>query len=356
MLKWGIMGAGGIARVFCNAMRFSKLGEVVAVGSRTAEKRAELAADFSIPRQYADYEALLADEEVDAVYIATIHPQHLEWAVKSAQAGKHMLIEKPIGMNYAETAAMVEAARANDVFLMEAFMYRCHPQIQKLAELIQQGAIGHVRVIRSVFSYGSSFDPTRRGYARELGGGGILDVGCYPASLSRLIAGAAVGKPFLDPIQVKAAGVVGPTGVDHYAAATLQFEHEMIGEIICGVACQMPVEATVYGDEGMLSLPNPWLPSSPCRSARKPLPLDTPFSAATIKLVTYRDQKSTEISVESDRDLFTYEADMVATHIAERQAPAMSWDDTLGNMRLLDRWRQELGVVYPQDAASSGDH
>ena len=350
MLKWGIMGAGNIAYVFCNALQFSKTGRAVAVASQTVARRDQFARDFAIATSYDNYDALLADAEVEAIYIATIHPQHVEWAVKAAQAGKHLLIEKPIGLNLAETAAMVEAARANDVFLMEAFMYRCHPQTQKLAELIRGNAIGQVRMIRSVFSYATAFDPAKRSYARELGGGGILDVGCYPASMARLVAGAASNKLFLDPVQVKACGHVGPTGVDHYAAATLQFDNGIIAEIICGVGCQMPVEVSVYGDDGILSVPDPWLPCSPCRTARAPLPPDTSFPSTTIKVWRHGERDPQEISVEADRDLFTYEADMVAAHIADRQAPAMTWDDTLGNMRLLDRWRQEVGVVYPQDA------
>ena len=331
--------------VFCNAMRFSKTGQIVAVASQTAGKAKAFAADFSIAKQYTTYEALLADKEIDAVYIATIHPSHAEWAIKSAEAGKHMLVEKPIGMDYAQAVTMIEAARTNDVFLMEAFMYRCHPQTEKVVELIGEGAIGQVRVIRSVFSYHSTYSPGSRAYAKELGGGGILDVGCYTASAARLIAGAADGKPFLDPVEVKGCAHIGPTGVDHYAAATLQFENGIVAEIITGIACQIPSEISVYGDEGWLSLPTPWLPSSPCRAAPAPLPLDTHFPPTTIRLQTHGSREVREIEVETDRDLFTYEADMVAANIKERQSPAMSWDDTLGNMRLLDRWRRGVGAA-----------
>lgn len=349
MLNWGIMGAGGIARVFTNAVRFSKTSRVVAVASQTAGKAEAFASDFGIEKAYSSYEAMLADPAVEAVYVGNIHPQHKEWVVKLAEAGKHILVEKPIGMNSAEAEAMIDAARRHDVFLMEAFMYRCAPQTQRLAELVRSGVIGQVRMIRSVFSFQSSFDPTRRTFSREMGGGGILDVGCYPASMSRLIAGAAAGKPFLDPIEVKGCGVLGPSGVDHYTAATLKFENDIIAEVITGVAVRMPTETTIYGEAGMISVPNPWLPSSPCRSARQPLPLDTHFPSTSITLHVYAKGQPEEIVIETDRDLFTYEADMVAAHIADRQAPAMSWDDTLGNMRLLDRWRQEIGLVYPQD-------
>ena len=248
-------------------------------------------------------------------------------------------------MNHAETAAMVDAARENDVFLMEAFMYRCHPQIAKMVELIQEGAIGEVQAIRATFGYRSGFNPQSRLYNREMGGGGILDIGCYTASMARKVAGAAANELFLDPISVKGNGKVGPTGVDHIAAATLKFENDIIAEIICAVECNYGSNVIIYGTEGTITIPNPWLPSSPCRGARTPLPADTTFPATQLIVHSSQDRKTTEITVPADRDLFTYEADTVATHIADRQAPAMSWADTLGNMQLLDAWREEVGVV-----------
>jgi len=345
MINWGIIGAGGIAKVFANGLRFSKTGRLAAVAGRTPGKAAALADLFGVEKRYDSYEALLADDEIDAVYISTIHPLHLEPVLMAAKAGKHMLVEKPIAMNAAETEQMINAARDNDVFLMEAFMYRCHPQIAKMVELIQAGAIGDVLVVRSTFGYHAGFNPDSRAYNRELGGGGILDVGCYPASMVRLVAGAAAGKLFLDPVEFKATGVVGPTGVDHYTTATLKFENDVVAEIATAVACNLPPDTVIYGSTGILSVPNPWLPSSPCRSAREPLPLDTPFPPAKL-LLHKRGAEAEEIVVDVDRDLFSYEADMVGAHIADRQAPAASWADTLGNMRTLDRWLGELGVVY----------
>lgn len=345
MINWGIIGAGSIARVFANGLRFSKTGRLEAIASRTAGKADALADLFDVAKRYNSYEDILADSAIDAVYISTIHPAHLEPVVMAAKAGKHILVEKPIAMNAEEAAKMVDAARANDVFLMEAFMYRCHPQIAKMVELIQDGAIGDVLVVRSTFGYHAGFNPDSRAYNRELGGGGILDVGCYPASMVRLVAGAAAGKPFLDPVEFKATGVVGPTGVDHYTTATLKFENDVVAEIATAVACNLPPDTVIYGSEGILSVPNPWLPSSPCRSARTALPLDTPFPASTL-LLHKRGAEPEEITVAVDRDLFSYEADMVGAHIDDRQAPAASWDDTLGNMRTLDAWLAELGVNY----------
>lgn len=348
MVNWGILGPGNIARVFCNGLRFSKTGRAVAAASRDVEKARQFSEPFGIPKAYGSYEELLADQEVDAVYIATIHPAHLEWVVKAAQAGKHILVEKPMGINSREVSTMVEAARTHQVLLMEAFMYRCHPQIQKMRDLIQEGALGEVRYIRSTFGYQSTFNPASRAFNRDLAGGGILDVGCYPASMVRLVAGAAAGQPFLNPVEVKATGVLSSTGVDSYTAAVLAFENSIVAEISTAVEANLGSSLTVIGSEGSLSLDQPWLPSSPCRGARVPLPLDTPFPPSTIR-VQRRGQAEELISVPADRDLFTYEADMVADHMAQGEAPAMSLDDSLGNVALLDRWRAEIGLVYPMD-------
>ena len=345
MLNWGVIGTGGIAYVFCNGMRFTDSGQILAVASRTPSKADRFVNDFGADRQYSTYEDLLADEEIDAVYISTIHPLHAEWAIKCAEAKKHMLVEKPISMNSAEAEAMVQATRENDVFLMEAFMYRCHPQIQKMVDLIQEGAIGDVQVIRATFGFGGKFNPDSRTYNRKMGGGSILDVGAYPASMVRKIAGAVDGKPFLNPTDIKGHGKVGPTGVDHIAAATVTFENGIIAEISSAVECNLGSKVEVYGTGGVLTIPTPWLPSSPCRGAKEPLPLDTTFPPSTL-LVHPKGGELSEVVVEADRDLFTYEADMVADHIADRQAPAMSWDDTLGNMQMLGQWLEEVGVVY----------
>ena len=178
MINWGIIGPGEIARVFCNGLRFSKTGRASAVASRNPAKAWTFAKLFSIPTVYDSYEELLSDDSVDVVYIATIHPAHLRWVTKAAESGKHILVEKPMGLNHREVTAMIEAARSNDVFLMEGFMYRCHPQMQQVAALIQDGAIGEVKVIQSAFGFKAALHPRSRIFDCDLAGGGIMDVGC----------------------------------------------------------------------------------------------------------------------------------------------------------------------------------
>ena len=141
VLNWGIISTGRIAGAFAAGLKHSETGKPVAVASRDKDKAQEFAAKYNVPKAYGSYEELLADDSVEAVYIATPHPFHAEWAIKAAEAKKHILCEKPIGINHAEAMAIVEAAAENDVFLMEAFMYRCHPQTQKLVELLEETII-----------------------------------------------------------------------------------------------------------------------------------------------------------------------------------------------------------------------
>ena len=167
--------------------------------------------------------------------------------------------------------------------------------------------------------------------------------------MSLLLAGAAAGKPIMEPVEVKGSGKIGPTGVDHYAAATVKFENDIVAELICGMSCQVPSELTIYGTDGMLHVPDPWLLSAPTRYAENPLPLDTNFPSSSIFLHEYETQKEEEFTIQVDRDLFVYEADSTAENIVNRQSPAMTWEDSLMNMKLLDRWLEEVGVNYVEE-------
>ena len=228
--------------------------------------------DFAIPRRYARYEDLLADPDVDAVYMSVIHPLHAQWAIAAATARKHVLVEKPIGMSLAEAEAMIEAARRNDVFLMEAFMYRCHPQMARLAGLIHDGAIGEVLAIRSTFSFSMPFDESPGSSTGSSAAGPSSTSGATRLPCRGSLPGRRSGKPFADPVRVKASGVIGRSGVDTYTAATVEFPRGIIAELACGIPARCPSRRSSSARKGRLSLPNPWLPSSPARTALKPLP------------------------------------------------------------------------------------
>jgi len=262
-LKWGILGTGAIAKAFAQGLAQSKTGTLVAVGSRSQESADRFGEQFHIENRHPSYQALLDDPQVEAIYIATPHPMHAEWAIKGAEAKKHLLVEKPIGVNHAEAMAIIEAARENDVFLMEAFMYRCHPQTQKLVELLRDKTIGDVRVIQATFSFHwpIPFNDTSRLTSNALAGGGILDVGCYPVSMARLIAGVAGGKDFAEPIEFKAVGVLGPSGVDHYTTASVKFPGDIIAQLSTGVQVNQESAVRIFGTEGSIHIPQPWVPA-----------------------------------------------------------------------------------------------
>jgi predicted dehydrogenase/aryl-alcohol dehydrogenase-like predicted oxidoreductase len=335
-LRWGILGAGGIGGTFAQGVAHSETGTVVAVGSRRRSSAEDFGKKFGIPRCHDSYAALLEDPDVDAVYIALPHPMHARWSILAAEAGKHVLCEKPAGLNHAEVMAMTAAAREHDVFFMEAFMYRCHPQTARLARLIREGAIGQVRLIRAAFSFHTQAGPESRLIDPELGGGGILDVGCYPVSMSRLLAGVAQGRAFLDPDKVDGTAVLEQDGgIDAYASAVLTFPGGILAEVSCGVRLRQDNVLRVYGTEGWLEVPEPWIP--PREGGESVIHLHPAGGASRTE------------TVRTDAWLYGLEADTVARYLDARQAPSMSWDDSLGNARTLDRWRAGAGLVYPQE-------
>ena len=341
-LHWGILATGNIARTFAAGVRRSATGALVAVASRTQAAADAFADQFNIPKRHASYEALLADPDVEAVYISTPHPMHAEWAIKAAEAGKHILCEKPLALNYPQAQAVVEAAREHDVFLMEAFMYRCHPQTARLVELIRQRVIGDIGVIHATFSFHARVGPEHRLVSNALGGGGILDVGCYPVSMARLLAGAALGRDFADPIRVSGAGKLHPlTGVDEYAVGVLEFEGGIIAQVAAGVMLNQRSVVHIFGTEGEILVTSPWVPAR--------------HGGVTDIVVQRHGESPQVIEVKSDAWLYAIEADVVAHNIARRQAPppAMSWDDSLGNMRALDQWRRAIGLTYAQEKADA---
>jgi predicted dehydrogenase len=306
------------------------------VGSRSPDKAEAFGSEFGVPRRHGSYEALLADPEIEAVYISTPHPQHAEWAIKAAAAGKHVLVEKPIGLNRHDAQAMIEAATAHGVFLMEAYMYRCHPQTARLVELLREKVIGEVAVIQATFSFQCGFNPESRIWSNALGGGGILDVGGYTTSIARLIAGAARGLPFADPVAVTGAGCLHPqSGVDMWAVGTLKFTGGAVAAVASGIGLNQDNVVRVFGSEGHLLLPDPYV------AARQ--------GGVPGKIVVCRQGAAPrEIEIESAVTSFTHEADVAgrAIRAGQREAPEMSWADTLGNLQTQDAWRAAIGLTY----------
>ncbi len=336
-LNWGIMTTGWIARKFVTDLQQSRTGVFTAVGARKLADAEKFAQDFGGARAHGSYEALLADPAVQAIYIGLPHPLHKEWAIKAAQAGKHILCEKPLTLNRADTQQIIDAAKKYNVLLMEAYMYRFHPQTLKLVELVRSGVIGELRLIRASFNVLCNFDPDHRMFKKELGGGAILDLGCYPVSFSRHIAGAVQGKAFVDPIEFHGTGHIHPVaGTDDFATAVARFPGEITAELSCGSLVLNDNSVQLHGTKGWIDVPNPFTPG---------------LLGQTEEILVHRSGAAVpeKIVVTSHGvGLYAYEADAVAEAIArgEREVPLVTWADMLGNATIMDAWLAAVGVRY----------
>jgi predicted dehydrogenase len=331
-LQWGVIGTGAIATDFATALQSSERCRIVNVTSFPGLAQ-PFAEKFAIARATDSLDVLLADAEVQAVYVATPHPLHEKLALAAIAAGKHVLVEKPMSTSGAAAGRIIEAARQKRVFLMEAYMYRCHPLITELVSRLRAGAIGQIRHVRADFGFRDPRNPKGRLFDAEQAGGGMLDVGGYPVSFVRLVAGVATGKPVAEPVKLTAVAQIGPTGVDEFAQATLSFESGVTAEIACGIRYDFGCGATIFGEEGRIKIDDPWLPGG------KRQGLHSHF-------IIERDGQSPEVvNVDIPRAVYALEAELVADSLPATQAtwPAMTWDDTLANLRVMDAWRAAIG-------------
>jgi xylose dehydrogenase (NAD/NADP) len=259
-LRWGILSTARIARErFIPGVRAGTEGEVVAIASREAGRAQQVAAQLQIPRAYGSYEELLADPEVEAVYIALPNSLHVEWTIRAAQAGKHVLCEKPLARRAADAVQAAEACRQAGVLLMEAFMYRLHPQHARALRLLADGAIGTSRLLRASFCFAMS--PQRRAagdirLSRPLEGGALMDVGCYTVNAARFLFGA-------EPVAVTAQMYVDPAfGVDTGFVATLAFPEGRLAVVDASFDVAGPQRYEVAGDRGCIVVEPAFVPGS----------------------------------------------------------------------------------------------
>jgi predicted dehydrogenase len=335
-LNWGILGTGTAAKSFARGLQACRSGCAYAVASRSADRAKHLAAEFDFQAHYANYESLLDDPRVDAVYIATPHPQHVEWAIRAARHRKHLLVEKPLAVDLNGATCIANAAAENNVMLMEGFAFRCHPATAKLIELIQRGTIGEVRMIKATYSIDAAFDPKSRLFDKAYAGGAILDVGCYAVNVARLIAGAAQHRDFDDPIEVKGSAQIGHTGVDEWASATMKFPAGIIAQLSASIRLRQDNVVRIFGSNGNIT-----------REGSRPR-IGSVGDITQIAVEQYDGNTVERHQVETALPLFSLEADAFASALAQgrREAipPAPSIADSLGNMAALDRWRREVGV------------
>ncbi|HSC04867.1 MAG TPA: Gfo/Idh/MocA family oxidoreductase [Solirubrobacteraceae bacterium] len=248
-VTWGIISTARINRLFLEGARKASGVEIVAVASRDRAKGQEYARENEIPKVHDSYEALLGDPDVEAIYIPLPNSMHVDWSIRALQNGKHVLCEKPLSRRAKEVERAFDAAEQNGRLLMEAFMWRHNPQTARLTELLNEGAVGRIRMIRAAFGFVTN-DPANVRLQAGLDGGGLMDVGCYCVSATRLIAG--------EPERVSAEQSLGGDGVDVAFAATMRHANDVISHFDCGLALDSRDLLEVVGDAGSVRLDDPW--------------------------------------------------------------------------------------------------
>ena len=333
-LRFGILSTGNIARQFAQGVRDSLRGTLQAVASRNFDSAQTFAKTQQVATAYGAYDQLLADPNVDAVYVALPNSLHHEWTLKALRAGKHVLCEKPFASNLSQATEMFDAARAAGRVLAEAYMYRSHPQTLKLLETVKSGAIGIPRLICTAFNYKTTRIADNIRFNANLDGGALMDIGCYCIDFAQLIAGCA-------PTQVRAAARLHETGVDELAAGFLQFPNGILASFTCGMTVPANNAAQICGTEGYIEIPVPWKP--PTGNAGFTIAYGTPPKMDLLKN-DLRPTGPQRIAVDAGRDLYAYEADDFAAAVVDGQPPRMPRESTLSNMRILDELRQQIEV------------
>lgn len=306
-VKWGILSTADINRKLLAGAAETDDVEVVAVGSRTLERAEAFAQEWDIPRAYGTYEELLADPDVEAIYNPLPNTMHSEWSIKAMEAGKHVLCEKPFSRHIGDVERAFDAADATGMHLTEAFMYRHHPQTARLAELVAEGAIGELRVIRTAFSY-SLYDADNIRLRTDVEGGSLMDVGCYCISGARLLGG--------EPEAVVGTAHIGSSGTDWVFAGMMRFPNDVVALFDCGTSLPNRDELEAIGTEGSLFLDDPWHCGTPVIELR-------------------RNDSVERIEVEKANPYRLELEDLNAAVRGER-SPLLGRDDAMGQVRTID--------------------
>lgn len=248
-VRWGILGTARIAeKAVAPAIRKSHSGKLQGVASRSHDKATAFAANLGIERSYSSYQDLLNDAEIDAVYVPLPNNLHKPWTIKAAEAGKHVLCEKPLALSSGDCLEMQTAAQKNGVKLMEAFMYRFHPRIEGISKLVQQGKLGEVSLLRSSFTFAVKGAGNIR-LRPELGGGALMDVGCYCVNIGRTLMGA-------EPVQVQAFASWTDSGVDGLLLGTMTFKSRAFVQFDCSLELPRREQCEIVGSKGRLDIPS----------------------------------------------------------------------------------------------------
>ncbi len=313
-IRWGVLSTSRhAAATWIPACQASQRGEVVAVASRDASRARQYASEHGIPRSFGDYESLLASPDVDAVYIPLPNHLHKEWTIKAAGAGKHVLCEKPLGLDAAQAEEMVAACHAAGVTLAEAFQWRHHPHAERTRELLRDGAIGDLRLIEAGFTFPLGRDSDVR-WDPAKGGGALYDVGCYPVALARYVTGG-------EPLSVTAQATWGQTGVDDLLVATLEFPGGVFAKLHGGFNLPLDRYFRLVGTEGSLLV-------------------DYAYNAKANRpniIRQYGPDWELQSTIElAPVDSYTLMIDDLSARLLAGRAPLFPAKDAIGNMRAID--------------------
>lgn len=321
-LRWGIIGSGKIAGRFAGDLQLLARSEVVAVGSRSQASAESFGERYDVPHRHTSYQALVADDDVQAVYVATPNPVHHQAAMLAIEAGKAVLVEKPFTLNSAEARSLVDAARARGVFLMEAMWTRFLPHMITIRELLAAGRLGDVRTLQADHGQALPTDPSHRVNARELGGGALLDLGVYPVSFSSMVLGR--------PRAVVARSAMTATGVDAQTSMVLEHEGGRHAVITATLSARTPNRASISGTDARIEIDSVWY---------------TPTSFSVID----REGETQVHPLRHEGHGIRHQAAEVAQAVAmgRLESDIMPLDETVAIMATLDEVRSQIGLRYP---------
>ena len=310
-MQWGILSTANIARAaVIPAIQSSKNGEVAAVASRDGQKGAEFAAQMRIPKSYSSYEALLDDPNIDAVYIPLPNSLHCEWTIKAAQSGKHILCEKPLALNAAQCQEMDAVAKESGVLLMEAFMYRFHPRTEQVIERVRAETQGTLQMIQSSFTFKLAH-PNNIRFRADLGGGALMDVGCYCVNISRTLAGQ-------EPVEVQATARWAASGVDEQLVGTLRFANGLMAQFDCALTMARRESYIAAGTNGYYYAPAAFLPGK-----------------EDSLLYEFQDRKETQLQF-SGCDEYQLMVEHFTECVLKREQPRYITMEAAANMRVIE--------------------
>ena len=338
-IKWGIIGSGNIADAFAHSVKYCQDSDLVSVFGRNEEAVKQFSAKFTV-KSYTNLDSFFTSDEIDAVYIATPHSSHFTYSLEAIKNNKHILCEKPLTMNYLESMTLLSLAKEAKVFLMEAYMYRTHPQTFNILDHLDLFKNTQEKIfIESSFGFSAELPKEHRLRNPLLGGGAILDVGCYPLSMVKLIAGNLQGMPFADPESIIATGRLDETGVDLQSEAHLIFSDEIEAKISCAIDEEYSNDLKIKSGNLELVVEQPWHCGQFQDGNSSIKILD---SGNLIKEVSYLDTVG----------LFTREIDHASKCIQEEkfESALVSHADTQSNMLWLDKWRQEVKIKCPYES------